>query len=298
MAPPSAEETARRAVQHHQAGQLKEAEALYQQVLAGHPDEPDALHLLGVLLGQTGRPSVAIESIARAIALNPHSAEYHNSHGNVLRDCGEVDAAIDAFREATRIMPDYAEAYSNMGNALRSQGKFDAALAAHTEVETTVRLPHCYWCYQPPGATPSVNRVPAVEAGHITFGCLNNFCKVTRPALDLWSRILRALPQSRLLLHCNPGSHRDEVRRIFAAAVVDPARADFVEFQQMDLYFQQYQRVDIALDPFPCCGGTTTCDALWMGVPVITLSGGTAVGRSGVSLLSNVGLRGTNCRNA
>ena len=156
--------------------------------------------------------------------------------------------------------------------------------------EKTLRLPHSYWCYQPPEFTSEVTTLPALSSGHVTFGCFNNFCKVTAPTLQLWAALLCDLPGSQLVIHAHAGSHQEQVRQRFSAAGVEPERICFVGMQPMKDYLAGYAQIDIALDPFPYGGGTTTCDALWMGVPVVTLTGRTAVGRAGVSLLSNVGL--------
>ena len=156
--------------------------------------------------------------------------------------------------------------------------------------EQSVRLPETYWCYRPPVETPPVNALPALEAGHVTFGSLNNFCKVSSAALAAWSRLLQAVPGSRLLLHAHAGSHRERVRRFLTEQGISAERVVFVDFQPTAEYFGVYRQIDVALDPFPYGGGTTTCDALWMGVPVVSLAGQTAVGRGGVSILSNVGL--------
>jgi predicted O-linked N-acetylglucosamine transferase (SPINDLY family) len=156
--------------------------------------------------------------------------------------------------------------------------------------EQSVRLPETYWCYRPPIETPPVNALPALEAGRVTFGSLNNFCKVTAPVLAAWSRLLHAVPESRLLLHTSAGSHRDELGRGLAGQGILAERLAFVDFLPLADYFGAYGRIDVALDPFPYSGGTTTCDALWMGVPVVSLEGKTAVGRGGMSILSNVGL--------
>ena len=156
--------------------------------------------------------------------------------------------------------------------------------------EQSVRLPETYWCYRPPMETPPVNALPAAEAGHVTFGSLNNFCKMSPQTLAAWTRLLTAVPESRLFLHAHSGSIRDHVRSLVAGEGISADRVDFVGFQPLAEYFDVYQRIDVALDPFPYGGGTTTCDALWMGVPVVSLAGQTAVGRSGVSILSNLGL--------
>ncbi|HJT79325.1 MAG TPA: tetratricopeptide repeat protein [Gemmataceae bacterium] len=147
-----------------------------------------------------------------------------------------------------------------------------------------------YWCYRPPEVLRPAGPPPAAASGQVTFGCLNNFCKVTPPALAAWRALLHAVPTARLLLHAKPGSHRDRVRGFFAEGGVDPGRVAFVGFGPPAEYFGHYRRIDVGLDPFPYGGGTTTCDALWMGVPVVSLAGGTAVSRAGLSLLSNVGL--------
>jgi protein O-GlcNAc transferase len=156
--------------------------------------------------------------------------------------------------------------------------------------EESVRLPETYWCYRPAIETPPVNTLPALEAGHVSFGSLNNFCKVTPPALAAWSRLLQAVPGSRLFLHARAGGHRDRVRGFLAEQGISAERVVFVDFLPMAEYFDVYQQIDVALDPFPYVGGTTTCDALWMGVPVVSLAGQTAVGRGGLSILSNIGL--------
>jgi predicted O-linked N-acetylglucosamine transferase (SPINDLY family) len=156
--------------------------------------------------------------------------------------------------------------------------------------EQSVRLPETYWCYRPEQEVPPVSSLPALEAGHVTFGCFNNFCKVSEAALAAWSRVCKTLPEARLLLHSPAGSHRDRVRDFLARQGVAPERLEFVGYSPPTEYFRIYARIDVAWDPFPYGGGTTTCDALWMGVPVVSLAGTTAVGRGGLSILSNVGL--------
>jgi protein O-GlcNAc transferase len=156
--------------------------------------------------------------------------------------------------------------------------------------ERTIRLPHSYWCYSVPEQFSPRDTPPNKPGDPITFGCLNNFCKISEPTLDCWSRILCAIPHSRLLLYALPGSHRTRVVEYFGCRGVTPERIAWVDRQPFAEYMQTHARIDIGLDPFPFTGGTTTCDALWMGTPVITLKGETAVGRGGVSILSNVGL--------
>ncbi|HZK81344.1 MAG TPA: hypothetical protein VFC46_09765, partial [Humisphaera sp.] len=156
--------------------------------------------------------------------------------------------------------------------------------------ERSIRLPRTYWCYQPHIDCPEVAPLPALSDSRITFGCLNNFCKTSPTTLETWGKLLAEVPQSRLLLHVHEGSHRRRVLDFVRQYGVDSSRIEFVGSKPLAEYFRIYNRIDIALDPFPCAGGTTTCDALWMAVPVVSLTGATAVGRSGVSLLNNVGL--------
>ncbi len=157
--------------------------------------------------------------------------------------------------------------------------------------EKSTRLPHTYWVYQPVSDTPVAAEPPSVATGQITFGCLNNFCKVTSPTLELWGQVLQACPGAALLLYARQGSHRDRVCRVLERWGVAADRLTFVDWLPVADYFRTYSRLDVALDPFPYGGGTTTCDALWMGVPVVSLVGQTAVGRGGLSILSNVGLQ-------
>jgi protein O-GlcNAc transferase len=156
--------------------------------------------------------------------------------------------------------------------------------------EKSIRLPHSYWCYEPYITEIAVNPLPAAENGFVTFGCFNGFLKVTAAALDLWAGILSAVPRSRLLIHSPPDDHLNRVLERFSRAGVAPERIEFVGKKSIHDYFLGYHKIDIALDPFPYGGGTTTCDAMWMGVPTVTLRGRTAVGRGSASILSTVGL--------
>ena len=153
--------------------------------------------------------------------------------------------------------------------------------------ETSLHLPHCYWCYSAP---PLGRTVTERLAGPLTFGCLNNFAKVTDVTLELWTRLLARVPEARLLVYARAEPHRDRVRRALRDAGLDEARAAFVGYQSLADYLATYREIDVALDPHPYGGGTTSCDALWMGVPVVTLAGRTAVSRAGTTLLCNVDL--------
>jgi predicted O-linked N-acetylglucosamine transferase (SPINDLY family) len=156
--------------------------------------------------------------------------------------------------------------------------------------EQSLRLPRCFWCYDPLASEPPVNQLPALDRGTITFGSLNNFCKVNEPVLKLWAEVLAVTPGSRLLLLAREGSHRDEVRVLLEREGIAPDRVTFAAPVPRPRYLELYHQIDVGLDPFPYPGHTTTFDSLWMGVPVVTLAGGTPVGRGGVSILSNLGL--------
>ena len=543
-------------LEHYRFGRLHEAELIYRQVLTVRPDDPDALHLLGMVANRAGQSQIASDLITRAIARNPLNPDYHanlaialialgkldlaystcqaalklqpslpeasynagvilqtksrlpeaanayrtaiqyrpryyQAHlnlGTVLLMLGDSDGAIAEFRAAIQLKPDFAEAHGDLGSALVIQGELDAALAAfrkaleidptlwrfhsnlvfnlhyHPEFapsdifrehriwnqqhavplkglirphanswdpnrrlrigyvsayftndstgrffpplleyrnrndfevfcysgvrvpddmtkrlqlqadvwrevatlsdaqladsiredgidilidlmvhqrenrmltfaqkpapvqvtylgycsttgldtidyrltdpfldpkgvndayysEQSVYLPKTYWCYEAFVGVPEVNSPPAASSGGlVTFGCLNTFSKVTAMTLAMWCQLLRS---SRISSGIARSGRKppERVRDMFQVEAVDQGRLRFVGDLPTADYYAQYGNIDIALDPFPYGGGTTTCDALWMGVPVVTLTGKTAVSRAGLSLLSNVGLQ-------
>jgi len=473
--------------EHHQAGRLADAEAIYRQILAAQPRHAEALHFLGVIAHQVGRHALAAVWIGQAIVLNPNNPAAHSNLGEACRTMGRVDDAIAAYRRAIELQPDYAQTHNNLGNALRDRGQLDEAIAAygralelapenagahsnlifalhlhpghddrtiaaehqrwnrrfsepvkqfvqppandrdperrlrvgyfspdfrdhavgryalplferhdreqfeilcysavarpdwmteriqalagywrnttaipdarlaemiredkvdilvdlamHTagnrlpvlawqpapvqvawlaypgstglpgigyrltdacmdppgiepawSAEEPVRLPHCWCCYDPVGESPEVNALPAWSAAGVTFGSLNNFAKVNEGVLALWGRLMDAAPGSRIVMLCPEGWARERVRAFFAARRIAPERVELVGLLPRSEYLGLYRRIDIALDTFPYNGMTTTCDALWMGAPVLTLPGKTAASRAGLSILSSVGL--------
>ena len=157
--------------------------------------------------------------------------------------------------------------------------------------EALWRLPLTQWCYRPYVEAPDVGPLPASTSGGITFVCMNHPLKSSRSALALWARILAAVPASRLILLATPyDAQRARVLAFFAGEGIAGERIEQVGEAPIATYLARYLRADIALDSLPCAGGTTTCDALWMGVPVITMVGDRPFSRSGASLLRNADL--------
>ena len=160
--------------------------------------------------------------------------------------------------------------------------------------EELVRLPRHFSCYQPPADCPEVASTPVLAGKPITFGCFNNIAKLTPQALSTWGRILESAPDSRLLLKARALTDRQTVARIqahFRAMGIDPGRIALKSRDHSKQHhLEHYAQVDIALDPFPYNGTTTTCEALWMGVPVIALKGQAHRGRVSASITASMGL--------
>jgi predicted O-linked N-acetylglucosamine transferase (SPINDLY family) len=159
--------------------------------------------------------------------------------------------------------------------------------------ERVVRLPDVAWCYTPPAFAPRVASLPARASGRVTFGSFNNPAKLNPGVLALWARILARVPDARLLLkfrHLESGGAAARLMADATAAGMAPDRLLLEGASPHPDALAAYGRVDIALDPFPFNGGTTTCEALWMGVPVVTFPGDTIAGRMGASLVAAAGL--------
>lgn len=156
--------------------------------------------------------------------------------------------------------------------------------------EATVRLPDSFWCWEPLLPSLETGEPPCTKNGYVTFGSLNNFCKMNDAVIELWAQVLRAIPESRLMLMVPEGSSRVRVREQLARHGVDAARTELVGHRPRRAYFELYRQIDIALDPLPYHGHTTSIDALWMGVPVLSLLGRTLVGRAALSQAACLGL--------
>lgn len=168
------------------------------------------------------------------------------------------------------------------------QGQMD-----HLYVEELVRLPKSFLCYHPRGDSPEASTLPALGNGHVTFGSFNNRCKVNHEVVEAWSSILEKIPDSILILKARALADeetRQILRKMFVKHGVAPNRIELFSPLPFVQHLQLYNRIDIGLDTFPYNGTTTTCEALWMGVPVIVLAGKHHASRVGVSLLWNVGI--------
>lgn len=165
----------------------------------------------------------------------------------------------------------------------------DAAQRLHTE--SLVRLPHSLWCYRPAHEAPHVTEPPVMRNGFVTFGSFNHAPKISSAARRLWAQVLRAVPGSRLVVVGMPeGRARRGLLGDFAAAGVEASRLTVLPRVAFEEYLRRFDEADVALDSLPYGGGTTTFDALWMGVPVLALAGERSVSRSAASILGGLGL--------
>ena len=197
-----------------------------------------------------------------------------------------LDAAEDMAEDAEMA------AERTAGGVCRGAAEDGASQGAREKrSECPLSLPHSHFCYLPFVAMPDVAPLPCLSRGHITFGCFNNYSKVTDAMLLLWRQILADVPGARLLLKSRLFESEEgcslAVER-FGRLGLDASRIELRGFSAD--YLAEYADMDIALDTAPYTGGLTTCEALYMGVPVVTLKGGTHGARFGASLLQNAGL--------
>lgn len=161
--------------------------------------------------------------------------------------------------------------------------------------ERVWRLPHTRLCFTPPRSAPDVAPLPALARGQVTFGCFQSLAKVGDAVLAAWADILAALPDSRLRLQCKQLGDEAVARALrdrLNALGITPDRIDLHRQVPREAYLAAHAEVDLLLDTFPYPGGTTTCEALWMGVPTVTLAGDRLLARQGASLLHAAGLPG------
>jgi protein O-GlcNAc transferase len=156
--------------------------------------------------------------------------------------------------------------------------------------ERSLHLPHTFWCYDSQASEAVVAPLPALRAGHITFGAFGSFCKVNAPTLGLWARVLRSVAGSRLLLHAPPGAARARTLAVFEQHGVSTDAVTFAPHLPRPAYLARYAQIDVCLDSLPYNGLSNTLDAAWMGVPTLTLVGATVAGRAAASVAANLGL--------
>lgn len=157
--------------------------------------------------------------------------------------------------------------------------------------ERLLRLPHSLWCFEPAANMPEPAPPPSARLGRVSFGSLNSMSKLTPEMIALWSRLLLCVPGSRLLLAAIPeGEARERIAAEFARHGVPADALSFHAPMAIGKFWDLHAEIDIALDAFPYNGGATTCVALWLGLPVVSLAGDLIWSRCGLSLLSAVGL--------
>lgn len=169
----------------------------------------------------------------------------------------------------------------------------DPAGAESAHTEKLVRIDGGFLAYLPPADAPGPAPVPSQANGHVTFGSFNNLAKVTADVVAVWARVLGGVPDSRLFLKAKALADSGTRARVLEQFAAHGIAADRIEFSGWVLEgspLSAYAKVDVALDPFPYNGTTTTCEALWMGVPAVTLAGDTHAGRVGLDLLARVAL--------
>ena len=189
--------------------------------------------------------------------------------------------------------------YPNTSGLRAMDYRFTCALSdppgatEHLHTEELVRLP-CFICYQPPNWAPPVGPLPALNRAAPAFGCFSSLPKICDMAIKAWARILATVPASRLILKSRgyaSAQLRQSMNARFRALGVDPERVEMIEFTARPSdHLDLYNRVDVALDTWPYNGTVTTMEALWMGVPVISMAGRVHVARVGLSMLTAVGL--------
>jgi protein O-GlcNAc transferase len=212
---------------------------------------------------------------------------YMNTTGLTTVDYRLTDDVLDPLSDVRCLMSGVKNSSSDIGHRTS-----DIARPWQRDTEELMRLPSGMCCFAPPSDAPPVSPSPALERGHLTFGSLNSLLKFNEKVFDLWSRVLKALPTSRLLMfhHKLKGPAREAIRGQLVNLGVEPERLDLRQGSSASGYLGVYGEIDISLDTFPCTGGVTTCESLWMGVPVLSLCGVRPAGRNSAALLARVGL--------
>jgi predicted O-linked N-acetylglucosamine transferase (SPINDLY family) len=262
---------------------------------------------LGEALRRLGRLQEAADVLVRTVALRPELPEASFNLATVLMDLGETESALTCLVRAADVAPERYEIQYRLAQALTQAGELARAVphyqtaltdatmdpegAAHARyTERSLRLPDAFWCYDPLTEGPTVSEPPALTNGYFTFGSFNAFWKTNPYVFALWSKVLEAVPGSHFVLLAPNAEAERCALEAFAKEGIDAARIQFVPRRSRLDYLAGHAALDVALDTLPYSGHTTTLDALWMGVPVVTLVGQTAAGRAGLSVMRCVGL--------
>jgi protein O-GlcNAc transferase len=212
---------------------------------------------------------------------------YMNTTGLTTVDYRLTDDVLDPpeMYEVRRATCEVASISSNVEHRTSHTSRYDT--------EELLRLPSGMCCFAPPNDAPPVAPLPALSRGHLTFGSLHGPFKLNSRVFDLWSRVLQVLPTARLLMYHDfvVGTGQERLRRLFAERGIVGERLQLRQGSCAPGYLGIYSEIDVSLDPFPCTGGVTTCESLWMGVPVVSLCGKRTAERNSAALLSRVGLR-------
>jgi predicted O-linked N-acetylglucosamine transferase (SPINDLY family) len=184
----------------------------------------------------------------------------------------------------------YTAGMKAMDYRICDPGTDPPGLTERFHVEKLARLPRTIWCYQPQEESQPASTAPAERNGHVTFGVFQKAAKLNGFMVELWSRILRDAPEARLKILCPSPRTIEHLRSMFHARQIVPERIESIYHADRSGYLNLHNQVDLALDTFPYSGVTTTCDAMWMGVPVLTLLGPEPFERAGASLMPPCGL--------
>ncbi|KPA10146.1 TPR repeat-containing protein [Candidatus Magnetomorum sp. HK-1] len=163
----------------------------------------------------------------------------------------------------------------------------------HLFAEQLFRIPDCFLCFQPSDHTPEVNISPLFQKGYTTFGVLNNFSRMNNLMISAWIKILKKVPKAKMIIQSRPFSDLSFTQKFmqrFKQQGIDPSRLTLYPYGSLDDFYLRHHDIDLILDTYPDNGASTLCQALWMGVPVLTCSGTTFASRVGGSLLHTLGL--------
>jgi protein O-GlcNAc transferase len=244
----------------------------------------DRIDILVDLAGHTRRGRLLV------FALKPAPVQatwlgYMNTTGLKAMDYRLTDDVLDPLSDVRCPKSEVKSASSDIGPRTSDFGHV-------YDTEELVRLPGGMCCFAPPDDAPAVGLLPALGRGYITFGSVHSLFKVNDRVVDLWSQVLQRVPTARLLMfhHTITSAAAERLRRQFADRGIGSDRLEFLRGSGAPGYLKVYQDIDVSLDTFPCTGGVTTCESLWMGVPMLTLCGVRPAGRNSTSILNSVDL--------